>query len=409
MRKIILMALLAVFNVSLAQERKTAFQVPKDIASIPNDMLYGIVEPLWERDGTKSKFQVTGFNLDTAVGLMELLGVRSFRMMFKEVFDNSSEFDADLIQYHKSAIKKLNQAGVNHIIGMCMIFPTNSGFSPKGIYAVPQLLDPNYQGWLIQVSNTWEKISALFPEISYWEMGNELNEDFFFYPNGYSGGFGSENGGVFTKQDKIAHILNYMFYASKGIKKGNPRAVTVMPGLSPGRKGLESNELADFMELLYEGIHSNNYPLGAIKSNKSDDYFEILAWHPYAVLGKVDQAWMQANKAIYDVAKKYGDGHKPVFFTEIGFTDYGDEPSEIHQIKLMKDVFNFIKTDLFFVKNVTAFRLFECTGALAWGGKGEIHFGYFKEPSGQIGFSPKMKAFSLQTIYGGKGDLRKFE
>jgi hypothetical protein len=53
------------------------------------------------------------------------------------------------------------------------------------------------------------------------------------------------------------------------------------------------------------------------------------------------------------------------------------------------------------------FRLYEDTPLAQWGGVNEIYYGMFKEP--QNGFKAKAKAFAMQQICGGSGDLRRFE
>ena len=47
--------------------------------------------------------------------------------------------------------------------------------------------------------------------------------------------------------------------------------------------------------------------------------------------------------------------------------------------------------------------------AATWGGREQTYFGFFREPTGDKGFSPKDKAYKLQEIYGGTGDLAKYE
>ena len=55
------------------------------------------------------------------------------------------------------------------------------------------------------------------------------------------------------------------------------------------------------------------------------------------------------------------------------------------------------------------FRLYQCAYAEVWGGIGEVYFGAFAEPYNSKGFTPRLKALTIQKIYGGKGDLNKYE
>ncbi len=385
---------------------------PHAVGTVDDSLLYGIVEPLWEIGNPEpgnNFFQVRGFDLDKAANLVGAVGAKSFRLMIKGAFEHADGYDTTLVNYYQSAITKLKANGVKHIIGMCMVFPTNTGFTPDSPYSAPRTNDSSYVDWLLAVSDTWELIASTFPDVDYWEMGNEFNANVFYHPNGFDGSFGSEGTGGFTQAELIEQNVNYMYYASLGIKRGNADATTVMPGYSPGAGGLASGALASFVDGIYDSIASNNYPHGASPSTDPDDYFEVLAWHPYIGTGGVNAGWESANDAIYQAAVLHGDGAKPVFFTEFGFTDYGDSATELLQIQDMDAAFNYAKTTMTYVKNITAFRLFECEFAVNWGGLGEVHFGYFKEPVGTTGFSPKAKAHALQTLFGGTGNLSQYE
>lgn len=79
------------------------------------------------------------------------------------------------------------------------------------------------------------------------------------------------------------------------------------------------------------------------------------------------------------------------------------------QIEYTELVFEYCENDLPFVESVLSFRLYECEYAATWGGREQTYFGFFREPTGDKGFSPKDKAYKLQEIYGGTGDLAKYE
>ena len=66
-----------------------------------------------------------------------------------------------------------------------------------------------------------------------------------------------------------------------------------------------------------------------------------------------------------------------------------------------------VNNELPFVEMLIYFRLYEDTPLEAWGGPSEIYFGMFKEP--QNGLKAKAKAFAMQEICGGSGDLRRYE
>ncbi|GHU99012.1 hypothetical protein FACS1894211_03700 [Clostridia bacterium] len=384
--------------------------------TVDKSNLFGIDEPLWEKgspDASNNNFQVKGFDLDKTVGLIEALGAKSFRLRFpREMVTNPSATDGDMIAYFTEAAAKLRAAGVKQIIGTSMIFPAYTDFRPDSAYSAPHVDDPAYGPWLDAVTTLWKKLAALFPDITYWEMGNEFNMNTFYHPNGYVPPIGNvlgEGANGFTQSELAAQCVNYMYYASKGIRAGNPSAVTVMPGLSCGPGGMGSRAVEYFIGDMYGLIKSGSYPYGADKSTDCDDYFMCLNWHPYVLNGDLDASWLKYNNDVYAVAKKNGDDGKKVFFTEFGFTDMGDSGVEERQIGFMNQAFKYAKDDMPYVESICAFRLYECEFAANWGGTGETYFGYFKEPSNGKGFSPKAKAFALQTLYGGSGDLRRYE
>jgi hypothetical protein len=382
---------------------------------VDKNNLFGIVEPLWEKgspDDANNNFQVKGFDLDKTVNLIGALGATSFRMMMTDVTNNPNSIGADRAAYYNGAVAKLKAVGVKQIIGMNMVFPVSTAFIPQDRYSAPRVSDPNYGAWLDAVRGTWKLIARTFPDIKYWEMGNEFNMNTFFHPNGYSsspGSFLEEGQNGFTRPELTEQNVNYMYYASKGIKEGNPDAVTLMPGYSCGPGGMGTRAVEYFISDIYDLIKSGNYPYGETKSTDPDDYFMALGWHPYVLSGDLDDEWLKANNKVYEVVKKNGDGGKKVFFTEFGFTDGGDEGVEQRQIGFMNKAFEYAKNDMPYLENITAFRLYQCQFAANWGGSGEVYFGYFKEPGGTKGFSPKNKAFALQELYGGTGDLRQYE
>ena len=384
-------------------------------AAVDKSNLYGIVEPLWEKgnpDASNNNFQVEGFDLDKTVNLIGALGAKSFRMMFTNgIVTNPSTMDTDLVDYFQGAITKLEAAGIKQIIGMAMIFPAYTDFKPDSAYSAPHADDSNYGEWLNAVSTLWKKLASTFPKITYWEMGNEFNSNTFFHPNGYIAPAGTLDEGIngFTKDELTEQCVNYMYYASQGIKAGNPNAFTVMPGLTCGAGGMGSRAVEYFIEDMYGLIKSGDYPYGDTKSKNSDDYFMCLNWHPYITSGDLDPNWLTYNNDVYAVVKANGDDGKKVFFTELGFSDLGDTGVEQRQIGFMNLAFQYAENDMPYLESIGAFRLYECQFAATWGGLGQINYGYFKEPANGVGFTPKAKAYALQKIYGGTGDLTMYQ
>lgn len=371
-------------------------------AGVDKNYLNGIDEPLAGAD-----VQVVGFDLDVTVDLIRMLGCKTVRFRIPKSFLSSPEqYDVQMYEYLKDAEKKLNDAGIS-LIGQAMLFPAYTDFRPDSANSAPTPSDPAYGEWLQAVSDMWSTLTSLFPDVGYWEMGNEFNAATFFHPNGYIPSEGSLMDGIggFDAESQIEVVTDYMFYATKGIHAGSKKAKSVMPGLSPMNGSLVT--VKNFVADVYDRIESGNAPYGEWKSTEADDYFEVLCWHPYA--SRVDESWLSANDAIYRVAIDHGDEGKKVFFTEFGFSDGGYDDKEEVQIGYMETAYRYCLEKMPYVERLCAFRLYECAYAEVWGGINEVHFGYFREPDTVNGFSPKEKAFALQKLYGGEGDLTKYQ
>ena len=378
-------------------------------ADIDKSLLYGMDEPLYETGaGGSSLTQVRGFDLDTTVDLVSMLGAKSFRFRIPTGFIQSpSQYDAEIYEYLQSASEKFREAGVTNLIGQASLFPAYTGFRPDSASSVPRPEDENYGEWMEAVTEMWQAVAELFPEITQWEMGNEFNTNTFFHPNGYQSIAGSleEGSGGFTWEEKVVVVTDYMYYAAKGITAANPENIAVMPGLAAVSLNIKNIEY--FIEDVYARIESGEAPYGETKSTDPDDYFGALCWHPYSK--EIDESWLQSQQSVYDVVIANGDEGKKVIFSELGFSDGGVADVEALQIGYTELVFEYCENDLPFVESVLSFRLYECEYAATWGGREQTYFGFFREPTGDKGFSPKDKAYKLQEIYGGTGDLAKYE
>ncbi len=378
--------------------------------NVDKSLLFGIDEPISEGMPINDNYevsQVSGFSLDATVHFVSALGAKSFRFRIPQSFlATPYQYSASGYEYFKSAISKFHEKGVTNLIGNACLFPQYTAFHPDSASSAPRPDDPNYGEWLDAVSDMWEKLAKLFPEITKWEVGNESNSNTFFHPNGYQAIAGSlqEGSGGFTAEEQVTVVTDYMYYARKGIKKGNPNAECVMPGLAP----LNGSFLAVqyFLADVYDYIKTGNAPYGTVKSTDPDDYFDYLGWHPY---GTADEDWLDANNKIYQVAIDNGDEGKPVIFTEFGYSDGGVADRETVQIEYIKQAFEYMKNDMKYVETCCEFRLYTCAYAANWGGQGEVYFGCIAEASGAKGLSPRAKAYAIQEIFGGTGDLTKYE
>jgi len=178
----------------------------------------------------------------------------------------------------------------------------------------------DYQTFLNNYETAWNLLADYFPEIKYWETGNEPN----VYP--FLKGEGSH---YFNFQEKVDITTDLMYRSNKGIKRANSNAFIFMPGLAAVDQNdqLDLDAVKYFVEGLYQNIESGNWP-----SSNSRDYFDGACWHPYYfefvnpdwVQLQPDQTWVDYNNNIYQVFVNHGD-NIPVLFSEFGFTDYLDE------------------------------------------------------------------------------------
>lgn len=377
---------------------------------VDKSLLYGMDEPISEGEinGTWESSQVNGFSIETTTKLAGALGCKSFRFRLPAGFIIApDQYSESGYAYLKKAIAGFHTEGVTNLIGNAMIFPQYTSFRPDTDKSVPRPTDDSYGEWLEAVSDMWEAIATLFPEITKWEVGNEFNSDVFFHPNGYIGVDGTlaEGSGGFTDEEQAIVVTDYMYYASKGLKKGNPDAKCVMPGIGP--IGLSFRVVKYFLEDVYTYIESGNAPYGKEKSTDPDDYFDYLGWHPYTSV--VNKMWLNENNNIYKVAIAHGDEGKPVIFTEFGFTDRGDDNQQTAQCRYLEKAFEYMLNDMPYVETCCEFRMYTCSYAELWGGVGEVYFGCISEKTDETGFSPRKKAYTIQKIYGGTGDLTKYE
>jgi hypothetical protein len=248
-----------------------------------------------------------------------------------------------------------------------------------------------YLQWLEDYERTWFNLVSAFPEITYWEIDNECNIDTFFK---------RLEGGVFTLKQRADIYTDMLFYASRGIHRANPNAVTVMGGLV-------SSSAAQFLEYIYENIFAPDSP-----SRFPDDYFQVAAWHPYMNDFTVDK-FVQRNQDIYDVIVQNEGKNKKVFFTELGWSEHNVKASQISEF--IEQAYNATREHLKFVESIHYFSLIDHLGS-SWSTVQEKYFGMFYDPVAkgdelawaQENYSrgaAKPYAYTYQQLAGGEGPL----
>lgn len=410
---------------------------PEDV-----NFLRGISEPY-------ATSTVQGFNYEIASDLIGALGVESFRMWMNmgTVYDGYkngvvlsdeklSEVSASGKAIYGAYIESLKNVGVKEIIGSASFLPkvpSTAKYNSDKPY-VPErsaVADSDYAMFLNKVYLIFKAVAEAFPEITVWEMGNEYNSNTFM----------TSPDRELTQQELADICVDYMYYATKGVKEGNPDAITIPAGFAPvgGIYAVQS-----FYEMIYDAIDSGNYPALGQKSTDYRDYFAGLCWHPYDGDNSVTltgdgsgldlDLWKKRNDDVYNVAVSHGDTGLKVWFTEFGYTLSGGnlirttaEDKSVTRYNITGDYYDLNPaaeewacnySNLYFEKmkempylhTLSYFRLFCSVKGAEWNGFGEVYFGLFLEPDQTVnrGFYPRKNAYTIQKLFGGSGDLMKY-
>lgn len=438
-KKIIALTLILVmlFSVFACNTNDSSGEEESDYA-----FLCGISEPY-------ATSTVNNFHYEVASDLIGALGVESFRMWMDiatlyDGYSNSTVMSDEKLSKVSEAgkarysayIESLADTEVTEIIGSASFLPkvaSTAKYNSVKPYVPERSSDPNsdYAQFLKKVFIVYKAVSEAFPEITVWEMGNEYN----------SNSFMTSPDGALSEAQLADIYTDYMYYATKGVKEGNPNAITIPAGFAPVG-GISA--VQRFYELIYDAIDSGNYPLIGEKSTSYRDYFAGLCWHPYdgdnfsAISGDGSnlnlELWKKRNDDVYGVAAAHGDEGLKVWFTEFGYTlgesslikttendasitrynvsgVYYDLNAEVEEWTCNYSRLYFEKMkEMDYIHTLNYFRLFCSIKGAAWNGFGEVYFGLFLEPDETVGrgFYPRKNAYAIQKIFGGTGDLAKY-
>lgn len=310
----------------------------------------------------------------------------------------------DKIAMYKELIGRLIKGGVTHLTAMShrYLYPKNFADSPAE-NTFPSYGSKYYIPFMELQAQSYELIAKTFPEIKFWEVGNEVNVDRFVAKLGYD-----ENNATpettFTVDEKAQLVTDLCYYCALGIKTANPQALVVMP--SPAGDRFVA---ADFIDRIYVNILSGKYPTGRTPDANLRSYFDILSWHPYNFSGDSDYL-VETCDYIYNVAKKHQDDGIKVFITEYGYYDddlvkFGlpRRDSDVRQAGCLIGDLEAIKQRLPYVETVHIFRL------LDWekGPGMEKTFGLYTSPQSKTGIIPKAKGVMVyKYLKGANADTR---
>ena len=281
----------------------------------------------------------------------------------------------DRVAKLRTYLDMLKEKGVKDFSLLSWSFLYPEDFACTDGWAVP---DPNteadkYVRFLNVQRKLYELIAERFPDIVYFEPTNE--------PDGTSGDFlhregftygktADENAPYIYTQDEIVKIvLDLSYYANAGVKKNNASAKVLFPGFW----NVDSAPM--YLTKVFTALQSGAYPsVGSVQSNKQEDFFEIMNFHPYSLkTGEIDEGWLETQTRLYGVMCDFGQADMPVWYTETGWSDFARErDKQLIGGRFLK-LFEVVQEKLPFVKKIFLFRL--CTLADRLETEGEDNFG----------------------------------
>ena len=388
-----------------------------------NERFYGVGEPLVQRQKDQ------GIDAPAYLDLVKGLGCNAFRswMHITDILKDPLHENEEEVRMHRRLLKRAEELDIE-VTGMSHEWFLPEGCIQKKGHAMPprDLTEGSlYMQALEMLRQSWETMARLFPEVKIWEVGNEWNLNAFLHPDGF---LDSDMSRPFTADEKMDIAVDMMYFTAQGVRKGNPEALVASfsPALStPGLGG----DMPDFLPVMYGVAWTLDKIYSRIRSGKfwsddPDDYFDLVAWHPYVFTNKdvkdadlfldvdePDQLWKSYNDAAYKVMKKYGDGNKQVLLTETGFTDCGNPEWEKRYAGYNKKLLE-IAGELPYVRTLHNFRLLNENAMLKRagiednqiGGLTEVYFGIFTDP--EEGCQPRERAAAIQSMTGSTADLK---
>lgn len=317
----------------------------------------------------KSAFMQTDdcADMENIFPLVEGLGITTMRvwMHIPSVLQIDDDGNITVIeerrQFYQNYIDGLQAAGVDRILAM-----THYYLYPKeirhydGCFPDPEEDEEAYILFMQTLQKSYEVLAETFPDVKYWEPGNEPNIDngHFVHKLGWLDGdpYKTNYQYLFDLEGQARITLDLGYYCGLGIKSVDPANTIVMPGLV-ATPYVTSRDIFDEM---YRLIDSGEMPTGLEADKNTDNYFEIANWHPYTwSMGQhLPENWKNAQKEMYDAMIDGGDKGKKVWYTEYGFPD-NQRLTQEQIAEAWVEFFDWCKSDFPEMETVIIFRLFD--------------------------------------------------
>ena len=348
---------------------------------------------------TDLSFQEEGVDYRYTHNLFQSMGVKSVRLWMhcNWIMNSPTEYSTSGLEKMRRIYNDIKDDGYQIIAMNHSNFHRTGMINSSSTTAKParDLSEgSDYLKWLNDLETTYYNMVLAFPDIEYWEIDNECNNDDFMPRLG---------GGLFTLDEKAQIYYDMMYFASRGIHRANPDAITVMGGIVV-------NNAETFLNKIYDLIYSEDS-----WSKNTDDYFQVACWHPYMSFFSKNK-FIELNNSIYSVVKTREGKDKKVFLTEFGFSE-GAGFTVSEQATYLRDVYDAVLNDLYYVESLHYFRMYD-NYASTWGSDAEKTFGLYYDPTMykeadgvkiKEFAEPKETAFVYQDLAGGTGNLREYE
>ncbi len=372
----------------------------------PDRFLYGMCE---EFEGSLDK----GADPFETIDLIDRLGAKSMRiwMHHKRLLQREGDTDVliwkqDVFSRYRKYVEDLTKRGIR-IVAMNhnYVFPKSFAGNRDSVAEMPVPGTQTYFDEMNMIAAAYEMMARAFPEIEYWECGNEVNMNSYLAKPGFSQS-GVKNAEYdarycYTNLEKAEIAADICYYSTLGVKRGNPNAFVVFPAPTPYRGYAE---MAEFYEFAYRAIESGKFPRGLPADTDPDHYFQVQCYHAYN-FGGDPKILRDGAEMIVRVMQRHGDGGKKIFITEFGYHD-SDFVKTRGMTKEDADALqaSFFPTDFAAfrscpnIETVFVFRLYDWIA-----GPGiEIDFGLFTSPSSPHGIVPKAKGLKLYHMINGE-------
>ena len=352
-----------------------------------------------------------GANAATTIDIADKLGAKSMRiwMHHRRLFtlgENGLEWKKDALARYHGYVGDIVSRGMRVIaMNHNYIKPLKGDCTPDTM-EMPLPETEEYFEQMKLISSAYEMLAKEFPEIEYWECGNEVNMNFYLpKPGAFKGQVKNDEydyDKYYTNEEKAEITADICYYSTLGVKRGNKNAFVVFPALTPYRGYAEA---AEFMEYNYRAIESGKFPRGLTPDTNPDNYFQVHCWHAYN-FGGDSSIIERGGKMLRKVMARHGDEGKKVFITEFGYTDYDfikvrgmtQEEADKAQAAFLENDFKAFE-NIGGVETLFMFRIYD------WlkGPGMETGFGLFTSPASERGITPKRKALEVFRLFNKDG------